>query len=237
MLPIQNKIAAQGNFGGFRKLSDIKFLVIHYTGNDGDSSDANGRYFQNNIVKASAHYFVDSDSIIQSVPDDRIAYSVGGKKYPDCSKTGGGKFYGKCTNSNSISIELCDDVKNGKVYPSEKTIQNALELTRYLKKKYNIQHIIRHFDVVGKKCPIYWTDDVKWKNEFLNKVGKDDMTKEEVIQIIKEYEAQKSKNAVDSWAKASWDKAKKTGIMDGTAPKSHATREQIAAILDRLGLL
>jgi hypothetical protein len=63
------------------------------------------------------------------------------------------------------------------------------------------------------------------------------MTKEEVIKIIQEYEVQKAKNPVSAWAKSAWDKAKKKGVMDGTMPKSPVTREQISAILDRLGLL
>lgn len=64
-----------------------------------------------------------------------------------------------------------------------------------------------------------------------------DMTKEDVLAIIKEYEETKSKRMVSSWAKASWDKAKKKGVLDGTSPLANATREQLAVILDRLGLL
>ena len=35
------------------------------------------------------------------------------------------------------------------------TVQSAIELTRYLMKKYNIpaDHVIRHYDVTGKICP------------------------------------------------------------------------------------
>ena len=233
MLPIKTRFAHKSNYGGIRSLSSIKYIVIHYTSNDGDTDEANGNYFANTVVKASAHYFVDDDSITQSVPDNYVAWSVGGKKYPN---TKGAKFYGQCTNSNSISIEICDDVRNGVVYPSEKTIHNVLELTRFLMQKYNVpvEHIIRHYDVTGKLCPAYWVDDAKWKSEFWGKI---DMTKEEVIKIIQEYEAQKAKSSVSAWAKSAWDKAKKKGVMDGTMPKSPVTREQISAILDRLGLL
>lgn len=170
---IKQHLANKKNYGASRSTSKIKYLVIHYTGNDGDTDENNGKYFANNYVGASAHYFVDDDSVTQSVPDNYVAWSVGGNKYSDCSKTGGGKYYGKCTNTNSISIELCDDVKNGVVYPSAKTIENALELTEYLMKKYNIpkENVIRHFDVTGKYCPKYWMDNTKWKNEFWNKLG------------------------------------------------------------------
>ena len=229
MVPIKDKIAHRGNYGASRPLSDIKFIVIHYTGNDGDTDENNGKYFANNDVDTSAHYFVDSDSITRSVPDNFIAWHCGGKTYKH--KT--------CRNSNSIGLEICDDVRNGVIYPSTKTIENVLELTRSLMQKYNIpaEHIIRHFDVTGKKCPAFWVDDAKWKKEFWNRLGEDEMTKEDVIKIIQEYEAQKAKKPVDGWAKTAWEKIKKKGVMDGTAPKGSVTREQLAAILDRLGLL
>lgn len=168
--------ANKKNYGAKRSTSDIKYIVIHYTGNDGDSDTGNANYFKNNVVKASAHYFVDSDSITQSVPDNYVAWSVGGTKYADCKKTGGGNYYNICKNANSISIELCDDKKNGKVYPTDKTIENALLLTRYLMKKYNVpqSRVIRHFDVTGKVCPAYWcaTEEKnrKWKTAFWNKI-------------------------------------------------------------------
>ena len=229
MMNLKTNLANRSNYGNARSLSDIKYIVIHYTANDGDTDENNGKYFANNVVKTSAHYFVDDDSVTQSVPDNYIAWHCGANTYRHQS----------CRNSNSIGIEICDDIRNGVIYPSEKTIQNVLELTRSLMQKYNVpkKHIIRHYDVTGKKCPAYWVDDAKWKKEFWNRLGEDDMTKEEVIKIIQEYEAEKAKKTVDSWAKVAWDKAKKKGTLDGTKPKSSVTREQLAAVLDRLGLL
>ena len=177
---LKELIANIKNFGSKRSLSKIMYIVIHFTANDGDTDEANAKYFKNNVVKASAHYFVDSDSVTQSVEDDHIAYSVGGKKYASCSTTGGGKYYGKCTNAKSISIELCDDVKNGVIYPSDATIENALALTRQLMKKYGIpkERVIRHFDVVGKICPGYWAGTAaknkKWLTEFWNRLDESD---------------------------------------------------------------
>ena len=173
----KTKLANKSNYGAKRSKGKIKYLVLHFTANDGDTDEGNGNYFANNNVGASAHYFVDDDSVTQSVPDDYVAYSVGGKKYSTCSTTGGGKLYGKCTNTNSISIELCDDVKNGTIYPSAKTIANAIELAKKKMKEYDIpkENVIRHFDVTGKPCPAYWCGtaekDAKWKSEFWNKLA------------------------------------------------------------------
>lgn len=162
-------LSNKANYGGTRNTKDIKYIVIHFTANDGDKDESNGNYFKNNVVKASAHYFVDDDSITKSVPDNYVAYAVGGKKY---ANTKGAKLYGEATNSNTLSIELCDTVKNGVIYPTQATIDNALAFTKAKMKEYNIpkDRVIRHFDVTGKLCPAYWVDETKWKTEFWNRL-------------------------------------------------------------------
>lgn len=189
MVQIKVDIAARKNYGNRRKTKDIKYLVIHYTGNDGDSAKGNANYFKTHIVEASAHYFVDDRGVIQSVPDDFAAYSVGGRKYPSCGKTGGGRFYGKCTNENSINVELCDTRKNGKFDFSEETLDNAADLCRVLLKKYNIpvDNIIRHFDVTGKNCPAPFVSDGKAWEAF----------QERIVDEVKYYEEKKD---VPKWA-------------------------------------
>ncbi len=166
-------LAHKSNFGGTRALSSIRYIVLHYTANDGDSGESNAKYFQKPNRNASAHYFVDDDSITQSVPDNFIAWSVGGKKYTDCEKTGGGKLYGTATNANSISIEMCDTKKDGKLRATEKTMKNAAALCMELMEKYHIDisRVIRHFDVNGKHCPAYFMDAAAWE-EFKNRLRK-----------------------------------------------------------------
>ena len=193
---LKKRLAHKSNYGSKRALSNIKYIVIHYTANDGDSDEGNGNYFANHIVQASAHYFVDGDSITQSVPDNYIAYSVGGKKYSDCNKTGGGKFYGQCTNANSISIEMCDEVKNGISDFSVATIENTIELIKVLMKEYNvdINHVIRHFDVTGKPCPKTYVDNTEWR-KFKEKINEsEDLTMAQYEELKKEIEALKLKN-------------------------------------------
>ena len=194
MVPIKQQIANKNNYGSKRNVSNIKYIVIHYTGNDGDTDEANAKYFQKNIVKASAHYFVDDDSITQSVPDDYSAWAVGGKKY----NNGGGRLYGTVTNSNSISIELCDTVRNKIIYPTEKTINNAIELTKMLMQRYNIpvHRVVRHWDVNGKSCPGYWINDNNWETDFRSRLGLAAPTSGQDINPYKEPEKQITSKAV-----------------------------------------
>lgn len=193
MVRIKIDIAHRNNYGSTRPVSAIKYLVVHYTGNDGDTDEANANYF-NSYRGVSAHYFVDDDSITQSVPDEHEAWAVGGTKYPSCSQTGGGKFYGKCTNRNSISVELCDTKRDGKYGFTEKTMANTAELCRLLMKKYNIpaENIIRHFDVTGKNCPAPFVNDEKAWKTFKEKIKGDDevVTKEKIEIFGKEVECE-----------------------------------------------
>ena len=161
---MKEQLANSGNYGGSRNASQIRYLVYHYTGNDGDRAANNAKYFQNNIVKASAHYFVDDTTVWRSVPDLKVAWSVGGSKYANAHKTGGGTMYGVITNTNSLSIEMCDTIRNGVYQASEATLANAAALGRALMEKYGIpiENVYRHFDVTGKHCPSYLVSAQKW---------------------------------------------------------------------------
>lgn len=176
-LKITKHIIRGDNYGKKRNTGVIKYIVIHYTSNDGDKAINNAKYFSSKHIGASANYFVDDEGAVMAVPDNYVAWHCGDKIYSNYKKTGGAKFYKKCTNTNSIGIELCDTNKDGKVHATDKTIANALELTKSLQKKYGIDndHVIRHFDVSGKECPAYWcysdAHDKAWKTEFHDKLG------------------------------------------------------------------
>ena len=116
---IKEYLSNKGNYGNKRNMNNVKYLVIHYTGNDGDTALNNCKYFRDNVVKASAHYFVDDNSIYRSVPDDSNAYSVGTKS---------GYRHKYCRNSNSLSIEICDTRRNGTYDFTTKTIANDIIL-------------------------------------------------------------------------------------------------------------
>lgn len=166
---LKTNLANKNNYGSKRSKESIKWIVIHYTGNDGDSDEANGNYFKNNIVKASAHWFIDDDSVTQSVPEDYVAYSVGGSRYSNYKQTGGATYYEQARNANTLNIELCDSNKDGKVEATEKTLDNTVDFVKKKMKEYNIDidHVIRHFDVTGKSCPVYFcgsdSKDKEWE--------------------------------------------------------------------------
>lgn len=167
---LKTKLSKRCNYGSKRNTNVIKFLVYHYTSNDGDTDEANATYFHNNKVGASAHRFVDDDSVTISVPDNYVAWAVGG----GLQTNKGHRYYKICTNTNSISIEMCDTIRNGKYEVSAKTRANAIALGKELIKKYGIkkEYVIRHFDVTGKLCPLYFVNDEKAWEDFKNELFK-----------------------------------------------------------------
>lgn len=220
---LKDQLANPGNYGGSRNASQIRYLVYHYTGNDGDRAANNAKYFQNNIVKASAHYFVDDTTVWRSVPDLKVAWSVGGSKYANADKTGGGTMYGVITNTNSLSIEMCDTIRNGVYQASEATLDNAAALGRALMEKYGIpiENVYRHFDVTGKHCPSYLVSAQKWA-EFKKRLE---------VKIMDNTPSPAHKEGVE-WAV-------KNGILTGNSEgdlmlSQPVTRQQMCTMLYRM---
>lgn len=143
--------------------NNIKYIVIHDTGNTTDSDEGNANYFCTGSRGASAHYFVDSDSITQIVKDTDCSWHCG---------DGNGKY--GITNRNSIGIELCR-VNNKVEY---QTKLNAIELIRSLMAKYNvpIDRVVRHYDASRKCCPSSmsannWAEWYEFKNMITGHVS------------------------------------------------------------------
>ena len=153
----------------FNKMSNKinKYIVIHYVGAISTAYN-NSVYFKNVNRSASANYFVDENEIYRLVADSDKAWHCGDKL-----KSGnGGAYNGKCTNSNSIGIEMCCYNNNGKIDVSEKVISNTIELVKELMAKYNISidNVIRHYDITNKICPAPLVEDESRWIDFKNRL-------------------------------------------------------------------
>ena len=146
-----------------RSRKDVRYIVIHYTSGKNDTAKNNVDYFAtSNTRNAGAHFFVDQQGNIgRSIPMNRTAWAVGGDQRS--GKDGEAAYYGKCTNANSVSIELCDNATKD---PSEKQIEAVKKLVKYIRKYCpNANKIIRHWDVNGKCCPsrMVGKESKKWE--------------------------------------------------------------------------
>lgn len=135
------------NHGGLRGVP-VRYIVVHYTGTPGDTAANEGLYFnRNDTQKTSAHYFVDEHEVVQSVPDEYVAYHCGGAYY----------YHPACRNSNSIGVEICTKRSaGGKYYFHPDAATRAQELIRALMEKYDVpqENVVRHYDVTHKLCPM-----------------------------------------------------------------------------------
>ncbi|MCM1380902.1 MAG: N-acetylmuramoyl-L-alanine amidase, partial [Muribaculaceae bacterium] len=124
-------------------LKNVRKIAVHYVGNPGTSAAANRNYFENQKTAAryvSSHFVVGlNGEIIQCVPLDEISY---------CTNQ---------ANTYSVSIECCHPDSTGKFTAA--TENSLAELCAYLLEKFGLcaDDIIRHYDVTGKQCPLYWS--------------------------------------------------------------------------------
>ncbi len=123
-------------------LKSVKKVVLHYVGNPKSSAMANRNYFENQKSGGryvSSHYIIGLEGeILRCVPENEVAY---------CSNQ---------ANTYSISIECCHPDATGKF--TDATTDSAAELCAYLLKKYglSVDDLIRHYDVTGKQCPLWF---------------------------------------------------------------------------------
>ena len=133
-----------------QRTEKIRYIVIHYTGSEGTARD-NVNYFNNGNRGASAHYFVDRSGEIREYcdPAKYYAWHCGGSL-----ESGHHPLHGKCTNRNSIGIEICTHYNGAWIFTAA-AVNAAAELTKYLMQKYNVpaDRVCRHYDVTGKACP------------------------------------------------------------------------------------
>ena len=124
-----------------RTRGDIKYLVVHYTANNGDTARGNARYFSRTELHVSAHYFVDDTSIWQTVKDKDQAYHTGTK---------GEYFHPECRNANSIGIAYeggLDAGGNPADTRTEEQKRSIRVLVRVLCEDYRIRKVVGHRDL------------------------------------------------------------------------------------------
>lgn len=186
----------------YSKGRSIKYIVVHYTA--GVSSKAGSaantaEWFKNPSAGGSADYIVDDETVVQYNGDirNRYCWAVGGSKYSSMTTSEGGRFYGKCTNVNSISVEMCSNKTNKKSlgandtdwYLTEKTVNNAAELVKQLMAEYGvpIDNVIMHHHVTGKVCPNPWCvskERLKYWENFKSRLRKEDNEVVDTTRII-----------------------------------------------------
>ena len=141
------------------ELSQVNGIVVHYTANPGSTAQNNRDYFEglkdSHETSVSSHFVVGLEGeIIQCVPTWEMAYASNSR------------------NVDTVSIECCHSDETGKF--NRKTYRSVVELTAWLCQKFGLteEDVIRHYDVTGKACPLYYVEYEKKWEEFKKDVKK-----------------------------------------------------------------
>ena len=128
-------------------LEDINAVVIHYVGNPGTTARANRNYFASLAsgkegTYASSHFVVGLEGeVVQCVPLTEVAYASNTR------------------NGDTVSIEVCHPDETGEFSPV--TYGRCVELAAWLCREFKLDpetDVIRHYDVTGKECPLYYVE-------------------------------------------------------------------------------
>lgn len=198
----------------------INWICLHFTSGNGDTAQNNADYFaREGGLNASAHYFVDTERIVQSVKNGDTAWH--------CGRERGGSYYNDCRNANSIGIEMCSVIRNGVYVIPEATMKRAAKLTRELMAKYHIpvSRVCRHYDVTHKDCPEPWVRNPRLWEKFKTMLTEEveDMTEQQTRNIVKQEisKAESAKKVYNSvaecpaWAKDTVRKLVNKGFLQG----------------------
>lgn len=142
--------------GGRRleKLEGVEDIAIHYVGNPGSTAQQNHDYFDQPETTVSAHFLVGLDGeIIQCIPLDERSAATNER------------------NIDTISIEVCHPDATGQF--SAATYESLVKLTAWLCDYCGIDRdrVIRHYDVTGKACPLYFVEHPESWTQFLADVA------------------------------------------------------------------
>ena len=128
-------------------LEGVRDIVIHYVGNPGSTAQQNRDYYANSSSEVSSHFVIGlNGEIIQCIPLHEKSSASNHR------------------NKDTISIEVCHPDESGKF--TDASYQSLVKLTVWLCEICDLDSsdLIRHYDITGKQCPLYFvTHENSWE--------------------------------------------------------------------------
>lgn len=123
------------------RLSEVRDIAIHYVGNPGTTAQQNRDFFAQPDTTVNAHFVIGLEGeVIQCIPLNEKSCATNER------------------NIDTISIEVCHPDDTGKF--TEESYAALVKLTAWLCDHEHIgrDRVIRHYDVTGKLCPMYFVE-------------------------------------------------------------------------------
>ena len=124
-----------------KKLEAVRDIAVHYVANPGSGAMANRNYFEGKESTTSSHFIVGLEGeILILIPTDEQSVATNER------------------NPDTISVEVCHPDSTGKFSPP--TYKSLIRLLAYLCNENGLteENLIRHHDVTGKMCPLYYVE-------------------------------------------------------------------------------
>lgn len=123
------------------KLDGVNNIVVHYVGNPGTTAEQNRNYYNQPDSNVCSHFVVGIDgTVIMCVPLDEQSAASNHR------------------NHDTISVEVCHPDETGEF--TAESYASLVKLVDWLLEKYDLDKddVIRHYDVTGKMCPLYYVE-------------------------------------------------------------------------------
>ena len=216
---IETNLPTNGSFSRRNKTDEI--ILHHAEASHASVEEVNRWHLERGWTGIGYHFYIRKDG---KVYRGRPEWAVGA--------------HAQGCNSRAIGI-CCEGSYMTETMPAAQL--NALkELIRAMMAKYPGAKLLRHKDVNSTDCPgtnFPWAEVQKYNTETTAKKEETKMTDKEFAAHEERYQAEKANQKPHPYVAEAWQAATDAGIMDGTKPQSPLTREQLAVILQRLGLL
>lgn len=198
---------------------DAEVIVVHNTANDASAKNEIS-YMIGNNNKVSYHYAIDDKEIIQGIPENRNAWHAGD----------GGSGEG---NRKGLSVEICYSKSGGQRFIEAENLAAKFIAFKLNEKGWGVNRVKKHQDFSKKYCP-HRTLDMGWQR-FLSMVEAElDKFKGGINMGNQTKIPQTNNDKPSTWAKETWEWAKKEGYLDGTRPHDPITREEMTIVIQRL---
>lgn len=135
------------------KLNGVTDIVIHYVGNPGTTAQQNHDFYDQPETTVSSHFVIGLEGeVIQCIPMDEKSSASNDR------------------NGDTLSIEVCHPDATGKF--TDASYETLVKLTAWLCDYCDIgrDKVIRHYDITGKACPLYFVENEEAWAQFLSDV-------------------------------------------------------------------
>ena len=206
--------------GSFTSRSRTDMIVLHHSESTGTSvEEINRWHLERGWTGIGYHFYIRKDGRIY-------------RGRPECA------VGAHAQGHNSRSVGICVEGAYMTETMPKAQFDALVGLVREEMAKYPGAKLLRHKDVNSTDCPGV---NFPWKALLaaLSPEKKEEtaLTYDQFKAFLQRYEKENEGKTANAWAADAWKALTDAGITDGSAPQAPLTREQLAVMLQRLGLI